>query len=190
VESVLLGHASVGEAVVIAREDEPGAPRLVAYVTPAEGEEFLLDVLRAHLRQRLPGYMVPSAYVLLDEFPLMPSGKLDRDALPAPEGGRQTEVEYVAPRTETERTLVEIWTEVLRLEQVGVHDNFFDLGGHSLLATRVVSRIRDRLQVELPLAELFAYPTLAEIARAIELVQWMTQDSETEESDDYEEFKL
>ncbi|HYR12414.1 MAG TPA: amino acid adenylation domain-containing protein, partial [Longimicrobium sp.] len=139
--------------------------RLVAYVVA--GEEVSPAELRAHLKGRLPEYMVPSAVVMLESLPLTPSGKVARRALPAPEYAAAEEA-YVAPRTPVEEALAGIWAEVLRLERVGVEDRFFDLGGHSLLATRVVSRIRELFGVELPLRALFEGPTVAELAKRVE----------------------
>ncbi|HEU4556335.1 MAG TPA: amino acid adenylation domain-containing protein, partial [Longimicrobium sp.] len=163
VEAALASHAAVREALVVAREDRPGDTRLVAYVVG----DVETDALREHLRRNLPDYMVPSAFVVLDRFPLNPNGKVDRKALPAPEYGTAEET-YVAPRTPVEEMLAEIWAEVLRLERVGVEESFFDLGGHSLLATRVVSRIRAVFGVELPLRAIFEGPTVAELAARVE----------------------
>jgi acyl carrier protein len=129
--------------------------------------EVEAEELRAHLRGRLPEYMVPAAFVALDALPLTPNGKLDRRALPAPEYAAAEE-RYVAPRTPVEEVLAGIWAEVLRLERVGVEDSFFELGGHSLLATRVVSRVRELFGVELPLRALFEGPTVAELAGRVE----------------------
>ena len=126
--------------------------------------QLLIPQLREHLRTRLPEYMIPSAWVALKQLPLTLHGKVDRRALPAPQSRPEEMGEYVAPRTELERTLVNIWTQVLRVDQVGIQDNFFELGGHSLLATRVTSRIRDLLQVELPLKVLFDAPTVERLA--------------------------
>src|SRR5690606_10006327 len=122
----------------------------------------------AHVRARLPQYMMPSAFVVLEALPLTPNGKVDRRALPAPQGSGRARGEHVAPRTPVEEIVAGIWAEVLGLERVGVHDNFFELGGHSLLATQVASRVRQALEVELPLQELFAVATLAELAARIE----------------------
>ncbi|HEX8696794.1 MAG TPA: amino acid adenylation domain-containing protein, partial [Longimicrobium sp.] len=163
VEAALASHAAVREALVVAREDGPGDRQLVAYVVG----EVETDALREHLRQSLPEYMVPAAFVVLDRIPLNPNGKVDRTALPAPEYGAAEDA-YVAPRTPAEEVLAGIWAEVLRLERVGVRDNFFELGGHSLLATRVVSRIREVFGVELPLRALFEGPTTAEMAARVE----------------------
>jgi amino acid adenylation domain-containing protein len=163
IEAALRPHQGVTDCAVVAREDVPGDPRLVAYVVgEARAEE-----LRAHLRQGLPEYMLPSAFVFLDALPLTPNGKLDRKALPTPELA-SSEDRYVAPRTPVEEVLAGIWAEVLRLERVGVEESFFELGGHSLLATRVVSRVRELFGVELPLRALFEGPTVAEMAARVE----------------------
>ncbi len=162
IEAVLRRHEGVADCVVLARA-EAGEPRLVAYVVGEAGAE----ALRAHVRASLPEYMVPAAFVRLDALPLMPNGKLDRKALPAPDPA-SVEDQYVAPRTPAEEVLAGIWAETLRLERVGVEEGFFDLGGHSLLATRVVSRIRALFGVELPLRALFEGPTVAELAVRVE----------------------
>jgi hypothetical protein len=133
--------------------------------------------LRDVLKDKLPDYMVPSAFVVLDKLPLTPNGKLDRLALPAPGLARpELDTNFVAPRTPVEEQLVEIWEEVLGLERVGIHDDFFELGGHSLLATRVVSRVRGVSQVELPLRILFKEPTVAGLAGRIEAARWVARD--------------
>ena len=166
IEAVLGQHASVKECVVSAREDSPEDKRLVSYVVGADAN---VDELRSHLRRKLPEYMVPFAFVLLDSLPLTPNGKVDRNALPAPDQTRpETAQSYVAPRTVLEERLANIWTKVLKLDKIGIDDNFFQLGGHSLLATQVVSRVREALQVELPLRALFEQPTVAGLAAEIE----------------------
>jgi amino acid adenylation domain-containing protein len=152
---------------------EAEAPREpAAYASePAResGTRSLVPALRAHLRRSMPDYMVPAAFVVMDRLPLTPNGKVDRRALPAPDGDRPAlETAYEAPRTPLESTVAGIWADVLGVQQVGVHDRFFDLGGHSLLATRVVSRIRAALQVELPVRALFEAPTVAGLAAAVE----------------------
>jgi acyl carrier protein len=151
---------------VIVREDQPGDKQLVAYVV----SDVAPDALRAYVRQSLPEYMVPAAFVAMKRMPLTPNGKLDVRALPAPEY-RSAGERYVAPRTPTEEGLAEIWAEVLRLERVGVEESFFDLGGHSLLATRVVARVREMFDVELPLRAIFDGPTVAELARRVDRAQ-------------------
>ena len=163
IEAVLMQHRAVGEAVVIAREDARGDKTLVAYVV--NHEDVPPSELRSFLKGKLPEYMLPSAIVVLDRLPLSPNGKLDRKALPAPE--YRSEEAFVAPRTPNEQTLAAIWAEVLKLEKIGIHDNFFDLGGHSLLATQLISRIRDAFQIELPLRALFESPTVAGLSLAI-----------------------
>ncbi|MCX7571136.1 amino acid adenylation domain-containing protein [Tumebacillus sp. DT12] len=168
IASVILNSAAVREVAMLVREDAPGDKRLVAYFVPAEGVEPDLQALRRELKEQLPDYMVPSAFVPLEVLPLTSNGKVDRRALPAPEGGRdELATEYVAPRNETEERLVRIWADVLRLERIGVLDNFFDLGGHSLLGTQVISRIRQEFQVSVPLRSLFEQPTVAFLAEVI-----------------------
>ncbi|HLL47542.1 MAG TPA: amino acid adenylation domain-containing protein, partial [Longimicrobiaceae bacterium] len=149
IEAALRQDAGVAECAVVAREDVRGDRRLVAYVVG----EARAEAVRARLRQSLPEYMLPAAFVFLDALPLTPNGKLDRKALPAPELASPEE-RYVAPRTPAEEVLAGIWAEVLRLERVGVTESFFELGGHSLLATRVISRVRQVFGVEVPLRAL------------------------------------
>jgi acyl carrier protein len=128
----------------------------------------LVPRLRSAMQEKVPDYMVPSHFVVLDALPLSPNGKVDRRGLPEPEGRRQVDAAYVAPRTETECKVAAMWREVLHLDKVGTRDDFFELGGHSLLATQVVSRIRDAFAVEVRLASLFEEPTIAALARLIE----------------------
>jgi amino acid adenylation domain-containing protein/FkbM family methyltransferase len=168
IESVLAQHRSVREAAADVREDVPGDRRLVAYVVAEEGEGCSEAALREHLRERLPEYMTPSAFVLLEALPLTTNGKLDRKALPAPGGERPAwEGEYVAPRTPLEELLAGVWAELLGLERVGVDDNFFALGGHSLLATQLLARLLTIFKTELPLIAVFQSPTVAEFAGAV-----------------------
>jgi amino acid adenylation domain-containing protein len=168
VETALRQHSAVREAAVAVREDTPGDQRLVGYIV-AEGDAPDAAGLRAHLRDILPEFMTPSVFVTLERLPLSPSGKVDRAALPAPDASRPDLArQYVAPRTEDEKRLVELWAELLGVERVGVEDNFFELGGHSLLATQLISRARDEMQVELPLRALFESPTPAGLALAVE----------------------
>ena len=169
VEAVLAGHPAVREDVVIAREDTPGDRRLVAYVVPAADRAVGSEELRGFLQERLPESMVPSAFVLLDALPLTPNGKIDRRALPAPDYARPDLAEaFVAPRTPIEERVAAIWAAVLKLDRVGVHDDFFALGGHSLLATQVVARLRTAFGVELPLRGLFEAPTVAGLAERLD----------------------
>ncbi|WP_238539721.1 condensation domain-containing protein [Corallococcus macrosporus] len=168
VEAALAQHAGVNEAVVVAREDGSEGRRLVAYVTPREGSELEPNALRAHMKQRLPEYMVPSAYVVLETLPLTPNGKVDRKALPAPEAAGPKAEQFQAPRTATEQKLAAIFSEVLNVERVGLEGDFFELGGHSLLATQLVSRVREDLKIELPLRDIFECPTVEKLAQRIE----------------------
>jgi amino acid adenylation domain-containing protein len=164
IEAVLSGHPAVREAAVTAPADASGDRRLVAYVSATEGGGSLdVAALGVYLGSRLPSFMVPSTWVELAALPLTRTGKVDRKALPAP-GEAAAGVAYEAPRTAAEEMLAGIWGDLLRRERVGVHDNFFALGGHSLLATQVVSRLRDRLRVELPVRALFEQPTVAGLA--------------------------
>ncbi|WP_369414579.1 non-ribosomal peptide synthase/polyketide synthase [Corallococcus soli] len=166
VEAVLSAQAQVRDAVVVVREDAPGDKRLVAYVVATADAA----TLRSALKERLPEYMVPSAFVVLDALPLNASGKVDRNALPRPEAGAERTQDHVAPRNQTEQVLASIWEAVLGAKQVGIHDNFFELGGHSLLATQAMSRIRTAFNVELPLRALFEAPTVAGLALKVEAV--------------------
>ncbi|HEY0735446.1 MAG TPA: amino acid adenylation domain-containing protein [Herpetosiphonaceae bacterium] len=195
IDAVLRQHAAVRDAVVVLREDQPGDARLVAYVVPDQnleprtknledsaepGSKFLVlgstlgEGLRSFLAQRLPAYMIPSAFVFLDMLPMTTNGKIDRRALPAPvpDDGAQADA---GPRTPTEELLATIWATVLGRERIGLHENFFDLGGHSLLATRVIARVRAAFQVDLPLTSLFESPTVAGMARQVEVALHVQQ---------------
>ncbi|WP_172844444.1 non-ribosomal peptide synthetase [Tumebacillus algifaecis] len=170
IESVLGQHEGVKETVVIVREDEPGDKRITAYVV-AQQEAITVADLRSLAKEKLPEYMVPSAFVVLDEMPLTPNGKVDRKALPMPDGARDAENDYVAPETFVQQKLAAIWADILRVDHIGQQDNFFEMGGHSLLATRLMSRVLDDFGVELPLRALFEAPTLAELATRVEAAQ-------------------
>ena len=168
IEAALLGLDSIKAAVVHAQEDDAGEHRLVGYVVPAAGGALTASALRRALAQTLPDYAIPSAFVFLDALPLLPNGKIDRRALPAPGRARPAlDVPDVAPRTAIELDLASIWAEVLNVEQVGIHDHFLDLGGHSLLAAQIISRLIDRLHVEVPVRSLFQAPTVADMAVVI-----------------------
>jgi amino acid adenylation domain-containing protein len=167
IEAVLSRHADVREAVVLAREDEAGEKRLVAYTVAAEGAGALkIGELRDYLKQSLPEYMIPTALVNLEEMPLTPNGKVDRKGLPAP-GAERPELEraYAAPQGEAERRISDVWREALRVEQVGRFDNFFDLGGHSLLMTRMHGQLEAAFGREIPVLDLFRYPTVNALAQ-------------------------
>ncbi|WP_024780710.1 condensation domain-containing protein, partial [Pseudomonas corrugata] len=167
IEAKLARHAAIKEAVVLAREDVPGAKRLVAYFT-VHGDEFNIEIesLRAQLQAQLPEYMVPAAYVRLDALPLTPNGKLNRKALPAPDQASVITREYEAPLGEVEVTIAGIWQDLLGLERIGRHDNFFELGGHSLLAVKMIERMR-QAGLSADVRVLFGQPTLAALAAAV-----------------------
>ncbi|MFY0563639.1 amino acid adenylation domain-containing protein [Archangium lansingense] len=180
IEAVLAQHPSVRQSVVLAREDKPGDKQLVAYVVPisplppgeGRGEGISspglnLADLRAFLQRKLPEYLVPTAFVPMETLPLNTSGKVDRKALPAPEGANLARRPYIAPGDDVERKLAELWSKLLGVEKVGAEDHFFELGGHSLLATQVASRIRATFGVELPLRAVFEAPTLSALATRI-----------------------
>ena len=164
IEAVLARHPSVAQAAVIAREDPRGDKRLVGYVVARSGQRVDPALLRSHVAESLPEYMVPEAIVVLEALPLSPNGKLDRKALPAPEFGVRSSAAWRAPRTAHEEILCALFAETLGVPRVGIDDNFFELGGQSLLATRLVSRVRATLELELPIRALFEAPSVAELA--------------------------
>lgn len=165
IESVLLQRPEIVEAVVVLREDEPGNPRLVAYVRPADGDAMSVGKLRDELKRLLPDYMIPSAFVRLDRMPLTTNGKVDRASLPPPDRQRpEQSAEFAAPRNDLERALAEIHRNVLNLDRVGVHDNFFDLGGNSLLAVEAYRRMESLNNGKFQVLDLFKYPTIRSLA--------------------------
>jgi len=170
IEAVLLAQDNVKEALVATGNASTGADhdRLIAYIVPFEKPFPSTPILRRAAREKLPAYMVPSDFVFLESLPLTPNGKVDRLALPAPDNARpELDVAYAAPQSDIEKRLAKIWAEVLTTEQVGIHDNFFELGGHSLAASRVISRLIQTFQLELPVKALFDAPTVAEMALVI-----------------------
>jgi len=197
IEIVLQQHTAVHEAVVIVREDAPGDKRIVAYVVPvsepcASGiassdhacdealddqlRRKLLPELRDFLRSKLPDYMLPSAFVVMNRLPLLTNGKVDRKALPAAQlTGAQLDTDFVAPRTLIEQALAKIWAEVLGVTQAGVNDNFFEIGGHSLLTMQVITRVREVFGLDMPLRKLFEGPTIASFAQEIEQARRLEQ---------------
>ncbi|HEY3566611.1 MAG TPA: amino acid adenylation domain-containing protein [Thermoanaerobaculia bacterium] len=169
IEAALAEHPGVREVAVLAREDQPGERRLVAYLTPQAGRELETGELRAFLKERLPDHMVPAAFVTLAALPLNSSGKVDRRALPAPDASRpDLAAGYVAPSTPAEEAVADIWREVLGVERVGVHDDFYELGGHSLLLPQVMLRLRRDLEIEIPLRSLVEETTVAGLALTVE----------------------
>ncbi|MEH2238958.1 non-ribosomal peptide synthetase [Nostoc sp.] len=165
IESKLKQHAQVREAVVVVREDEEGDKRLVAYVSPNFEQTLTVTELRSFLQEKLPQYMVPSAFIVLQALPRLSNGKLDRHSLPAPETLRpEIEVAYVMPQTELEQKIATVWQSALNIENIGIHDNFFELGGHSLLMVKVHTQLREISKTDLSLLDLFRYPTISSLA--------------------------
>ena len=184
IEAVLEQHPDVERAVAHVHETEQGK-QIVAYIVNTNGDLPALSDLHEHLKARLPGYMIPGIFIPLDELPLTRSGKVNRKALPSPDGQGQRLTSgqaYVPPSTPVEEDLARIWAEVLGVERVGIHDNFFELGGHSLLATQIASRVRELYDVDVPLRSLFESPTIAQLAALI--TEAMLEDIEEEELDD------
>jgi amino acid adenylation domain-containing protein len=168
IESVLRRHHSIKEAIVAARQDEAEHTRLVAYVLAAGDHSITPEELRDYLKTKLPEYMIPSAFAIMETLPLLPNGKVDRNALPDVELWHSDEKDFVGPRTTAQEVVALIWAKVIGVERVGIHDNFFDLGGHSLMATQIVSQLRKVFQVELSLRSLFEHPNVFEMAQVIE----------------------
>ena len=157
----------IRQAVVMARENRSNDKQLVGYIVP-EGK-FERDNLIAFLKNKLPEFMVPALWVELENLPLTTNGKIDKRALPHPDDTDLLNNHYVAPRTEMEKRLTDIWKELLHLKQVGIHDNFFEVGGHSLLAMRLMSGIRKQLQVELAIRDVFQFNTISALSKYIEI---------------------
>ncbi|WP_423782433.1 amino acid adenylation domain-containing protein, partial [Fischerella thermalis] len=169
IEAVISQHPAISASVVIVREDDTANKTLVAYITLHPDQTLTIAELRRFLEAKLPNYMLPTAFVILEALPLTPNGKIDRRSLPAPDPTQLiSEPNIIAPSTPVEEMLAGIWAEVLGIKKVGIHDNFFELGGHSLLATRVISQLRQVFKVELPLRCLFNQPTVAGLAKEIE----------------------
>ncbi|HVF90509.1 MAG TPA: amino acid adenylation domain-containing protein [Blastocatellia bacterium] len=184
IEGVLNEAGGIKEAVVIAREDDRGENYLAAYIVREESGMMSQGELRGYVKERLPEYMVPKAFVMMEKMPLLSNGKLDRRALPEPEAARpELEPGYVAPHTAMEEVLAELWRDVLGIQKVGVNTNFFSLGGHSLLATQLITRVRDTFQVELPLKKFFENPTITGLAATV-------AESQAEKADESEMAQL
>ncbi|HVU35199.1 MAG TPA: MupA/Atu3671 family FMN-dependent luciferase-like monooxygenase [Opitutaceae bacterium] len=168
IEAALMQHSDVRQAVVALRQDAADDPRLVAYVVVNGDAAPATNAWRDFLKQKLPDYMVPSAYVVLEQLPLTPNGKVDRKALPAPQGSAGAAArEFVAPAGGAEQALAAIWRDILRVGEIGVDDNFFDYGGHSLQVVQMQNRIRESLQIDIPVLKLFQYPTIRSLAKYI-----------------------
>lgn len=182
IETALRQFPGIQQAIVMVRTDQPGEPRLTAYLVAID-RTLKTGPLRHFLKATLPDYMIPSAFVWLDALPLTSTGKVNRRALPVPGiASRDADIEFVAPRTHTEQDLATIWSDILHLNPIGIHDNFFELGGHSLLATQVISRLRETFAIACPVRALFDNPTIAELAQNV-----LTQQIEQAESDDLAE---
>ena len=175
IESVLMDHDSVTKATVIVIGDQQEEKKLAAYYELKAGVNQSVSELRTFLRAHLPEYMVPSFFIQMEAMPLTPNGKIDRKGLPAPDSQlTQSDHPYVAPRTPTEQMIADVWSEVLHLDKIGIHDNFFDLGGHSLQATRVITRLSQPAHIDIPLRTFFEHPTVEELA--IEITQLQVQE--------------
>ena len=161
-----------------------GNLQLAAYIVPAG--EYNKPALQAHLISRLPDYMVPSYWTKMDQLPLTETGKVNKSALPTPDVSGQIDKEYTAPRNRTEEILAGIWADLLKVEKVGIHDNFFALGGHSLLAVRLLSLVRDNFSLDIPLKVVFEFPTIGEFQKYIALQQNDTDGGQQEDSEVFE----
>ena len=184
IETVLGQHSAVGESAVVVRADEPGDQRIVAYVVLHPGLPRDPKVLRSFLLAKLPEYMVPGTFVFLDRLPKTPNGKIDRRALPAPDGAPQSDsTRFVPPRTPTEKALADILAELLGVPQIGIDDNFFELGGHSLMAAQLITRLRNVFQMDLPLRIIFDTPTVAGLAAHLTAVPEQRTEARTLQTD-------
>jgi acyl carrier protein len=168
IEAEIARHEAVREAAVVVHDDSRGGKRLVGYVVTHAQSPLTGNELRAYLRDRLPEYMIPATFMTLDEMPLTTSGKVDRRALPAPQQSRpDLDKQYAAPQNEIEQKIAAIWQEVLQVERVGIHDNFFDLGGHSLLILQMQGKLHEQLQSDLSMVEMFKHPTVHSLAERL-----------------------
>ncbi len=193
VETRLASHPMIKECVVNPMEDSLGEKRLVAYIVVNQSATPSSIELRQFLQEKLPDYMIPIAFIPLDGLPLTPTGKIDRRALPKADLTHlQTDKPFVQPRNGTEETVCGIWGSVLGLVRVGVEDNFFELGGDSIMATQVVSRVREKFEVELSLRDLFTAPTVAQLSKFVDTVLWAARGQSalsgisTDESEEFE----
>ncbi|NMG06764.1 non-ribosomal peptide synthetase [Brasilonema sp. UFV-L1] len=177
IEAAISQHPTVRETVVVVSSDSGDSQRIVAYVVPQKEQTLTITQLREFLELKLPNYMIPAAFVMLEALPLTPNGKVDRKALPAPDTARpELKAVYQPPQTEVEKTIATIWQEVLQISDVGIHDNFFELGGHSLLLVQVHSKLQNIFQRNFPLVEMFQYPTINRLAT------YLGQESSEQES--------
>jgi amino acid adenylation domain-containing protein len=190
IAACIAGHPPVKDVAVVVRQDGEDERRLVAYVVSGAEHAALVDELRARMRATLPEYMVPSAFVFLDALPLSPNGKVDKRALPAPTPATQSTRAHVEPDGPVQEAVAAVWKDVLGLESVGAHDNFFDLGGHSMLAARLLGRLHERFAVDVPLRSLFQQPTVAGLADVIQALQWIAESARATASGRREEVEL
>ena len=169
IEVVLSQHPAVRENIVVTKEDATTEKRLIAYLVVHQETTLTINEIRNFMQDKLPNYMIPAVFVFLDSLPLTPNGKTDRKALPEPKALHpESQATYQAPQTDVEQTIATIWQEVLKLEKVGIHDNFLDMGGHSLLMAQVHSKLGDTLSLDdLPLVKLFQYATISTLAKYI-----------------------
>jgi surfactin family lipopeptide synthetase A len=173
IESILMQHPDIKEVVVTAKQNKNGDKQLAAYLIPVDNKELKLNELRTFLKEKLPDYMVPAAFVKMDKFPLTPNAKVDRKALPEPEtGGIESGSLHIAPRNDPEKKMTEIWERILGRSNISVNDNFFDIGGHSLLAVQMFAELENVFDVKLPLATLFEHQTVSELVEALNSDKW------------------
>jgi amino acid adenylation domain-containing protein len=173
VEALLSQFSKIRQTIVMAREDIPGTKKLVAYVVPQSEHVPTSSELRRFLKQTLPDYMIPSIFVFLKTLPLTPNGKVDRRSLPIPDKNRpHLESTFVLPRTPLEQNILLIWSQVLKIEKIGIYDNFFDLGGHSLLATQILSRLKQTFNMDIPFKVIFEAQNIADLSEYIQTMNW------------------
>ena len=169
IESILVTHPAVDQAVAIIREEDFGDKRIVAYITLQAGQDFSEIDLRQHLKKKLPEYMLPSIFVKMDTMPLTPNGKIDRKSLPHPKINRPELVqEFIQPQNELQKSISRLWSKILKIDKIGIDDNFFDLGGDSLLSVQLVMLLEKEMKTEIPVVKFFQYPTIRNFADYIE----------------------
>lgn len=181
-EGILSAHSDVREVAVLLREDVPGDKRIVAYLSAADEHTLEMVEIRRYMQERVPAYLLPAAFIEMKTFPLTGNGKIDRIALPAPDGSRpQLREPYVAPQTIAEQAVTSIWQQVLQLDQVGARDNFFQLGGQSILAIQIIQRINQLFAINLPMRVIFTESSVAALAVLVEETLIEKLESEPEE---------
>ncbi|MHC5728963.1 MAG: phosphopantetheine-binding protein [Nostoc sp.] len=172
IEAFISQHPAIRDTVVVVRSDSADSQRIVAYVVPHSKEKLTITELRQFLESKLLNYMMPTAFIMLEALPLTPNGKVDRKALPAPDTARpELEAVYQPPQTEVEKTIADIWQEVLHVEDIGIYDNFFELGGHSLLLLQAHNKLRKIFESDLSVLDLFRYPTINSLANYLNKVK-------------------